>query len=393
MRLLLLTFALPALAQLPPEILDLSMKPPELITNPPARYLDDQRDYNMTIGIERTPKGRFYACWVSGGDSDKGYFVLATSDDAGQTWSKPRWVIDPPDTPQARCRILVGNLWLDPTGKLWLFFDVSMGYFDGRAGDWAVTCDNPDDPEPKWSAPVRLWHGATLCKPTILKNGEWMLPISLWSRDKLAQAPFKAAHPELDAFRMANVFVSTDSGKTWTRRGGVAFPNPDFDEHMIVQRKDDSLWMLARTKTGLAESTSNDMGKTWTEPKPSPIASVNARFFLRRLASGRILLVKHGQTIDVKPKGRRELTAFLSEDEGRTWKGGLMLDERPGVSYPDGFQAPDGMIYISYDRNRAADREILLAAFTEQDILSAKPSDKTRLQHLINKATGAKIDK
>ena len=33
----------------------------------------------------------------------------------------------------------------------------------------------------------------------------------------------------------------------------------------------------------------------------------------------------------------------------------MVLDERKGISYPDGFQSPVGTIYISYDRNRAAD--------------------------------------
>ena len=47
---------------------------------------------------------------------------------------------------------------------------------------------------------------------------------------------------------------------------------------------------------------------------------------------------------------------------------GLVLDERKGISYPDGFQAPDGTLYISYDRNRSTDGEILLARFTEPDI-------------------------
>ncbi len=65
-----------------------------------------------------------------------------------------------------------------------------------------------------------------------------------------------------------------------------------------------------------------------------------------------------------------KLSAWLSDDDGKTWQGGLMLDERKGVSYPDGFQAPDGTIYISYDRNRATDGEILLARFTEEDILA-----------------------
>ena len=80
------------------------------------------------------------------------------------------------------------------------------------------------------------------------------------------------------------------------------------------------------------------------------------------------------------------LTAWLSEDEGKTWQGGLMLDERKGISYPDGFQAPDGTIYISYDRNRATDGEILLARFTEQDIIAGKlVGAKSKLKMLISR--------
>jgi hypothetical protein len=38
-----------------------------------------------------------------------------------------------------------------------------------------------------------------------------------------------------------------------------------------------------------------------------------------------------------------------SDDDGQTWQGGLVLDDREGVSYSDGFQAPDGTIFISYE--------------------------------------------
>ncbi len=63
-----------------------------------------------------------------------------------------------------------------------------------------------------------------------------------------------------------------------------------------------------------------------------------------------------------------------------------MLDERTGISYPDGFQAPDGSIYISYDRNRSTDGDILFAKFTEEDILAkAVVNPKTRLKNLISR--------
>lgn len=366
------------------KIADLALVPPQLNTSPLPEYDYDKLDYGMTIGIERTPGGRLWACWVAGGDSPKAFFVLATSDDDGETWSKPQLVVDAhaKDLPRPRS-ILVGNLWTDPLGRLWLIFDQSMDMFDGRAGVWAAVCENPDAKTPTWSKPRRIWHGVTLNKPTVLSTGEWMLPISLDQRGGFG--PFKGCFKELDPMRGANVFVSTDKGATWQRRGCVQFPNPNWHEHMIVEQKDGTLWMLARTAKGIMQSTSSDSGRTWSEPTVSAINHPVARFHIRRLASGRILLIKHGKTIG-SHNGRSLLTAWLSDDEGKTWRGGLMLDERKGISYPDGFQAPDGTLYISYDRNRSTDGEILLARFTEQDILAGKlVGPKSRLRMLISR--------
>ena len=368
---------------------DLALIPPSLNASPLPQYDYDRLDYGMTIGIERTPGGRLWACWVAGGDSPKAFFVLATSDDDGETWSKPRLVVDAhsKELPTERS-VLVGNLWSDPTGRLWLIFDQSMDMFDGRAGVWLTVCNNPDATWPEWSPPRRIWHGVTLNKPTVLSTGEWMLPISLDQRNGFRQ--FKGCFRELDPLRGANVFVSTDQGANWERRGAVRFPNPDWHEHMVVERKDGSLWMLARTTKGLMQSTSSDRGLTWADPSATEIKHPAARFHVRRLASGRILLVKHGATIETH-QGRSQLTAWLSEDDGQSWRGGLMLDERKGISYPDGVQAPDGTIYISYDRNRATDGEILLARFKEEDILAGKlvgPTSKSRM--LISRPLGAK---
>jgi hypothetical protein len=371
-------------------IADFALIPPRLNTSPLPDYDYDRLDYGMTIGIERTPKGRLWACWVAGGDSPKAFFVLATSDDDGETWSKPRLVVDAHSRhlPMDRS-VLVGNLWTDPLDRLWLIFDQSMDMFDGRAGVWAAVCANPDADQPAWSAPRRIWHGVTLNKPTVLSTGEWMLPVSLDQREGFGQ--FKGLFTELDPVRGANVFVSADRGATWQRRGAALFPNPDWHEHMIVERKDGTLWMLARTAKGIMQTTSTDGGRTWAVPtEPPGIRQPNARFHIRRLASRRLLLVKHGDAVDAH-QGRMKLSAWLSEDDGRTWQGGLILDERTGVSYPDGFQAPDGTIYISYDRNRAIDGEILLARFTEADILVKKlVGPRSKLKMLISRPLGAK---
>lgn len=363
------------------KIADHALEQPTLNTSPLPHYDYDRLDYGMTIGIERTPGGRLWACWVAGADSPKAFFVLASSDDDGETWSKPRLVVDThsSDLPRPRST-LVGNLWTDPLGRLWLIFDQSMEMFDGRGGVWTSVCENPDADQPTWSEPKRIWDGVTLNKPTVLSTGEWMMPISLDQRGGLHG--FKGAFKSLDPMRGANVFVSTDKGESWQRRGMATFPDPDWHEHMIVERKNGSLWMLARTRKGIMQSSSIDGGKTWSKAsKPPLIEHPNARFFVRRLTSGRILLVKHGDKIDAH-QGRVQLSVWLSDDEGQSWQGGLVLDERKGISYPDGFQAPDGTIYISYDRNRARDGEILMARFTEEDIVARKftgPKSKQKM--------------
>lgn len=88
-------------------------------------------------------------------------------------------------------------------------------------------------------------------------------------------------------------------------------------------------------------------------------------------------------------KGRSHLTALLSEDDGKTWPYTLLLDERNEVSYPDAKEAADGYIYVTYDWERVTQREILMARFTEEDILKGQLSSPNgKLRILVNKATG-----
>ena len=65
------------------KVADHALVPPVLNTSPLPEYDYEKLDYGMTSGIEWTPGGRLWACWVAGGDSPAAYFVLATSDDDG----------------------------------------------------------------------------------------------------------------------------------------------------------------------------------------------------------------------------------------------------------------------------------------------------------------------
>jgi hypothetical protein len=70
--------------------------------------------------------------------------------------------------------------------------------------------------------------------------------------------------------------------------------------------------------------------------------------------------------------------------------GGLLLDERGGVSYPDGQQTADGLIRIIYDYSRTGDRQILIAVFREEDVLAGKAVTRdVRLRQRVSDVSGA----
>ncbi len=361
-----------------------SLVPPQINLSPGPEYADTTRIFQGIPGMERATNGRLWALWYAGGPDEPGegggnYVVLVTSDDDGKTWSGPKLVIDPPGD----VRAYDPALWQDPQGKLWLFWAQSSHWWDGRSGTWCITTDNAGDASPQWSAPRRLCNGIMMNKPTVLKNGDWLLPISMWAMkpDKRTRTEHRHELPDESG---AQVVISRDQGKTFTFLGKTRAPENIFDEHMIVEKRDGSLWMLIRTKFGIADSLSTDGGKTWPPAKASNIPHVNSRFFIRRLNSGNLLLVKHNPPDN---KTRSHLTAYISKDDGQTWEGGLMLDERTGVSYPDGTQDKDGIIRIIYDFARTDEKVIHMAAFTEQDVLAGKPSATTRLQIKVNQST------
>ena len=338
---------------------------------------EEDKDHDLTTrkfqgipSLAISPGGRLWATWYAGKTPDEdenNYIVVASSGDKGASWTE-KLIIDPDgDGP---VRAFDPEIWLDPRGKLWLFWAETIGHDGANAKLWAKTNKQPNKEDAEWSDPIPITAGVMMCKPTVLSNDEWLLPVSTWR--------------ETD--NSARVMVSSDKGKTFTLRGACNVPKEirDFDEHMIVERRDKSLWMLIRTKYGIGESFSNDRGKTWSSLLPSTIQHPSARFFIRRLHSGNLLLVKHG-AIDER-SGRSHLTAYISKDDGQTWLGGLLLDERSSISYPDGQQDKDSVIHIIYDYSRTTKREILMSKFTEDDVITGDITSSTvSLQIVVSK--------
>ena len=331
-----------------------------------------KRTWQGIPGLERTAKGRVFVSWFTGGTKEpepENTVVLSHSDDGGKTFSAPQ-AMALPLSDGTRC--YDPCLWIDPKGRLWYLFNRSVKD-STRHGVYARICDAPDASPPVWGAEFRVGFAGPFSfrmnKPIVLSTGEWIMPVTHALEPVAAWAGF-------DPKQVQGVGISTDEGKTWTLHGAVRTPGASL-ENMIVELKDGRLWMLIRTAKVLWESFSSDKGRTWTEGKPTTIATPHSRFFIRRLASGNLLLVNH-----YKFTGRSHLTAQLSTDDGKTWNEGLVLDERGGpnfpngvpggISYPDGVQDKDGLIWITYDRNRNGLGEILLARFREEDVAAGQ---------------------
>jgi len=331
-------------------------------------FYTDQRIWQGISSIEVTRKGRIFVTFYSGGTKEEfGNFAIVIRSDDGVTYTEP---IVAAYREGFRC--FDPCLWIDPLERLWFTWALAP-----EDAVYASICDDPDGEELNWSEPFCIGHDVMMNKPVVLSTGEWLFPLAVWNCDVRTLAPeFDSKTPEKGSF----VYKTSDNGKTFLKLGKADVPKRHFDEHMVVELQDGRLMMLVRTRYGIGVSYSYDRGATWTQGTDSGLGGPSSRFFISRLKSGRLLLINH-----VSFTKRNNLMALLSEDDGKTWSKGLMLDERSGVSYPDAKEADDGYIYITYDRDRGAfkktlaeaescAREILVARVTEKEILSGAVS-------------------
>ena len=349
-------------------------------SNELQKYTTGHRVWQGIPSIEITKEGRIYSCFYSGGVKEElGNFVMLVVSKDGVNFSEPIAVAY-----KDNHRCFDPCIWIDPLGRLWFTWSLMPNH-----GTYAVICENPDCDELEWSDVFLVGHDVMMNKPTVLSTGEWLFPIAVWNDGiRVLSAEYDSKEKDKASF----VYKSIDNGKTFKKLGGSKIEKRSFDEHMILELKDGSLAMFVRTEYGIGVSYSFDSGKTWTKGKETGFPGPSSRFFIRRLESGRILLVNHDNS-----EKRNNLTAFLSEDEGLTWKYQLLLDKRDNVSYPDAAIGDDGYIYITYDRERGAllksldevysrAREILYAKITEEDIIAGNlVSPESKLECIISK--------
>lgn len=123
--------------------------------------------------------------------------------------------------------------------------------------------------------------------------------------------------------------------------------------------------------------------------------SINTKCILKTLPSGRVLLVandvqmkeENGKRIycytdengkerelEKHKTARTRMTAYLSDDDGKTFSHKMLLCDDGQISYPSAAIGKDGSIYIVYDQGRGVigQHTIFLSKITEEDILAGK---------------------
>lgn len=347
-----------------------------------SQYTTEKRLWQGIPSIEVTKKGKTFLTFYSGGTKEEiGNFAVLTVATDGKHFSEPVAVAYAEGN-----RCFDPCLWIDPLGRLWFTW---AQYPD--EGTYAVICDDPDAEVLSFGDVFCIGRNVMMCKPTVLDTGEWIFPLAVWHDNMTAGFPgFGESIPERGAY----AYVTNDHGKTFQKLGYTALPDRSFDEHQFLQLKDGRIRMFVRTRYGIGAADSFDGGKSWCEGFDTGYGGPSSRFFVRRLASGRVLLINHYDFTK-----RNNLTAMLSEDDGKTFPYRLLLDGRSNVSYPDATQTEDGRIHLTYDRERGAfktswdaiftcAREILTACITEDDILNGSlVSQGSYLQRVASRLT------
>jgi len=306
--------------------------------------------------------GKLYAAWyasnIRAGEGSGDYITLAVSLDKGLTWKNNALLVEPKDKLD---RIFDPSLWSDFKGNVHLSWSKCKGqWWDGVAGVWDALISSESDSIAVSVPHLLINKGIIMNKPTLLADGNTILyPNYIWNVNQ-------SLVDNTGGIYIYRQNVSSAQKPTFVSR----IPLPDWKvlvaEPQILQLNGDTLATYIRTPTGIFSTTSFNGGMSWTPSTQLKTIGDNpdSRFFIGRLKSNNILLVVNSAVI------RTRLTAFISVDNGKTFKYKLLLDGRDPVSYPDVTEDNEGNIYVIYDRERTKAKEILVVKIKESDIVN-----------------------
>ncbi len=374
---------------------------------PYHRHRINLRVFQGCPQVEISAGGRLWATWFgSNVQAERAPFhhdqfsVISTSADDGKTW-KEVYVFDPSE-------LLGGGasdpmLWKDPQGKI-RFIGLRNIDFKGQEDEfatsaWEFTMLDPENEYTGWTAPRLLGNkNMSVMKPLIFPDGTIMRSMDDF---KLVGKP--------DKVRIRFLKEGVD-GKPIFVSSFPADNDAVFAEQMPIIRKDGSLFTFYRAKQGQKFAESFDGGKTWKLGGYYPMQfSINTKCILKTLPSGRVLLVANDvqmkqdngrkiycytdaegnqRELEKHKTTRTRMTAYLSDDDGKTFPHKMLLCDDGQISYPSATVHNDEAIYIVYDQGRGVigQHTIFLSKITEADILAGHlVKDESFLNNIVSR--------
>jgi len=188
------------------------------------------------------------------------------------------------------------------------------------------------------------WYATGPCHGIALTSGRLVVP---------ANHSFVPSEPVDDLIRLngGHCIVSDDGGITWSvgfvdRNDGAEI---NANETTVAELPDGRLYFNARNHQGTGPARvhawSSDGGATLDAPYAGipEITAPGIQGSVLTLPDGRLLL-----STPVNPSSRRELTVFVSDDSGQSWRAALVV--HPGMAgYSDLVLRPDGSVGIFYE--------------------------------------------
>ena len=291
-------------------------------------------------------RGGLVAAWFGGTkerDPDVGIWV---SRHDGTRWSLPVEVANgvQPDGTRHPCWNPV--LFQPSSGSLLLFYKVGPS----PSAWWGLVRTSADNGR-TWSAPAKLPEGILgpiRAKPVELRPGVLLAGSSTEHDGWIVH---------MERYSGAWTADALAATANWQKTGPLNVP-AEFGaiQPTILVHTPSSLQILCRTRQRvIAESWSQDEGRTWSPMKATPLPNPSAGIDAVRLADGRFLLVYNPM-----PTGRAKLDVAMSSD-GKTWKRAVVLEDSEGeYSYPAMIQSRDGRVHLTYTWKRERIKHVVL---------------------------------
>ncbi|MBA4848908.1 exo-alpha-sialidase [Emticicia sp. BO119] len=344
--------------------------------------------------IVNLPNGDFLTVWFQGSGertADDVRIMGARLKKGEKVWSEPFLMADTPNIPDCNPVLFLNQenklflVWIAVQANKWeqsiLRFKTSVDYTQSGAPIWnwqdnillkpgdafakevSTKLRSLPDTHHGWAgyapeydemiinasndATKRSIGWMTRIKPLLMPNGRIVLP--LYS----------------DGFNLSMMAISEDNGTTW--RPGLPLVGRGPIQPTVVQKKNGNLVAYMRdsgdSPPRVHYSESTDKGESW---------SASVKMDIPNTASVELLVMNDGRWAflgnDIYD-GRYQLSLYLSDDEGKTWKWKIRLEDhdpkKGGFSYPSLIQTKDGLLHMTYSYHLEKDKKSIKYAVVD----------------------------